>query len=439
MGGLNVEINELKGTSLDLHTPPVTESDLIKGGSVCYNSVSVVEGTEDVEFHIPPDPECFFILSHSRLEGHFVVLDDNGGVVTSSDFVTLENHYAACIFSQIEIYLNGTQICDLSAPVSYPYKHYIDSTLSYDFNTLNNVGKSEGYFLNYRGYCAFSMENGAVSYTSCKDKKDAHEIILDGKKVYFNSTIPADLFLSDKYLPSNVEITIKLSRFNPKFGIIQREDNKSFNIILKDLKLHMWKVLPSERFRHRFQTKLNREPCFLPYKDTQLRQYHIPIGSSCFSIGHINNHILPNQIIFVFVRSEVLTKNKSGRWPFLFPPCFLTSAILKKNGKPLVPKPIECDFEKGDYVELFEHFNNNIGSRNRITLRSFKKKDIFLAFDLTPDKCKSFHNHPSPSGNLELDLTFSSPFRTPTTLISYAIYNSGIIIDKNFQVTKIKY
>ena len=149
--------------------------------------------------------------------------------------------------------------------------------------------------------------------------------------------------------------------------------------------------------------------------------------------------MLPNQIIFAFTKSEFLTKNKSASWPFLFPYCSLTSVILKKNGKPLVPKPIECDFTNGNYVELYEHFNNNIGSRNRITLKSFRNVDMFLAFDLTPDKCKSFHNHPSRSGNLELDLTFSFPTPFPLTLISYAIYNSGIIIDENFQVTKIKY
>ena len=442
VGGLNVEINELKGRCLELHIPPETESDLVKGRSVCYNSVSVVEGTEDVEFHIPPDPECFFILDQTRLEGHFTVVDDAGGFVKELDLVTLSNHYAACLFSQIEIYLNGTQVCDLSAPVSYPFKHYIDSTLSYSFNSITRVGKAEGYYLHGRDGCNFGFRDGAVDPDSCEDKVEFYRNILDGKKVYFNSTIPADILHTDKYLPPNVEITVKLTRFNRKFGIVQDSEStsfNSFNMILKDLKLHMKKVLPSERVRDRFQTKLNQGPCFLPYKDSQLKQYHIPQGASCFSVNHINDQTLPNQIIFAFVKSKTLTKNEMSFAPLVFHHCNLASIILKKNGRPLLPKPIECDFGNGDVVELYDHFQSNVGTKNRITLMNFTSGDMFLAFDLTPDKCNSFHNHRSSSGNLELDLTFHSPTDDDYTLISYAFFNSGITMDRNLQVTKVKW
>ena len=64
---------------------------------------------------------------------------------------------------------------------------------------------------------------------------------------------------------------------------------------------------------------------------------------------------------------------------------------------------------------------------------------MLLAFDLTPDKCLSFHNHVGVPGNLELDLTFGTATENPLTLISYAIYNAAISIDSNLQVTKVNY
>ena len=64
---------------------------------------------------------------------------------------------------------------------------------------------------------------------------------------------------------------------------------------------------------------------------------------------------------------------------------------------------------------------------------------MFLAFDLTPDKCLSFHNHADVAGNLELDLTFGQVTDAPITLISYVIYNAAISIDNNLQVTKVNY
>ena len=440
VGGLNVEINELRGKSLDLHLPPASETDLIKGRSVYYNSVSPVEGTEGVEFHIPADPECFFILNQARLEGHLTVEDDNGGPVSQDDIATMSNHFGACLFSQIEIYLNGTQVCDLSAPFTYPYKHYIDTTLSYQFGIINCVGKSEGYYKCHREGCGSSYdEDGVQEDVSCLDLAEIHKSIHGGKKMYFSSTIPADILHTNKYLPPNVEISIKLARLNTSFGICQYDAAKTFRLILKDLKLRMRKVLPSEGARARFRTKLLQSPCFLPYKDSQLKNYHIPQGSTCFSANHINNQLLPNQIIFAIVESVSLSGAKSDRWPLYFRHCHMSSIVLKKNGKPVLPKPLECDFEAGDYVELYEHFQSNVGSQNLVTLKNFKDGFTFLAFDLTPDKCGSYHNHPPASGSLELDLTFDRATSKPYTLISYAFYNSGITVDKYFQVTKIKY
>ena len=440
VGGLNVEINELKSDSLDLHLPPEVQVDLEKGRSVVYNTVSPVEGLEEVEFHVPPDPECFFILNQTRIEGHFVVQDEDGGNVTATNEVTLSNHFAACLFSQIEIYLNGTQVCDLSSILSYPYKQHLDQTLSYHFNTLNNVGRAEGYYLSERENCSFNFaQRGVDTTTSCTDMVTHHQYILDGKKVYFYSTLPADILYTDKYLPPNVEISIKLSRFNPKMGLIQNEPEKSYSIYLKDLKLHMRKVLPTPQARERFKNKLMERPSFLPYKDSQLKHYHIPRGSSVFSVNHINNLLLPNQIYFFFIKSKIFKKEKSNNWPFELGNQNLSSVMLKKNGKPIIPKLMEFDFSTGNYVELYTHFQDNVNSKNRVTLNNHADNLMVLAFDLTPDKCQSFHNHPSVSGNLELDLAFGWPTDEDITLISYAFYNCGITIDKNLQVTKMKY
>ncbi len=104
-----------------------------------------------------------------------------------------------------------------------------------------------------------------------------------------------------------------------------------------------------------------------------------------------------------------------------------------------MPRPIECKIDTGDYMELYDHFQSNVGGRNYISPQAFTEGRMFLAFDLTPDKCLSFHNHVGVPGNLEIDLTFNTATRYPTTLISYAIYNAAISIDRNLQVKKIKY
>ena len=422
IGGLNVEFNELKGESLNLHKALERELDLISGRTVLYNSVSPVEEKGDVEFHIPPDPECHFLLNQSRLEGYFVVKDDDGGNVTENDGVALTNHYAAAIFSQIEIYLNGTQVCDLSAPVSYPYKHNIDVTLSYPFSVSNYLFKSEGYFSTERFNSNLDLQftqDAADSRrkpdenNSNKDTVANYIRILEGKKVYFSTAIPADIFYSDKYLPPNVEIEIKLRRFNPRFGLYHVPPTKSFNICLQDVKLRMRKALTTIRVRNRINAL--PDPCVLPYKDTQLKHYHIPVGSLSYSASFLNGgRKMPVQIVFALISSELLTKeNSATSFPFYYQHCNISSVMLKQDGKSLLPRIMRCDFDNDDYVHLYDHFQGNVNTRNRVTLDNYKNGYTFFVFDLTPDKCHSFHNHNSEDGSLELDLTFKKGPRRP--------------------------
>ena len=438
VGGLNVDFNELQGDSLNAHATPLEDTDLISGRTVLYSSVTPVEDLEDVTFSIPSDPECAFVLNQTRLEGHFVVKTDSGEGVAETDTTTITNHYCAALFSQIEVHLNGTQICDLSAPLSYSYKHHIDFLLSYNNNVLTNVGRSEGFCRTHHDKC---FDNIATTGKMCQCIAENRPKIMNDKKVYFSSTLPVDIFYTDKYLPPNVEITVVLRRFNPCFGLLQDDPNKVYRIRLKELKLRMRKVLPCERVRNRLNAELLKgRPFFLPFKDTQMKHYLIPSGSLSFSANHINNsEMLPQQIIFCMLRSDLFAKGPSYHLPFKFKHADLASVILKNNGRPLLPRPIECKIDTDNYMELYDHFQSNVGGRNCISPQAFTEGQMFLAFDLTPDKCLSFHNHVGVPGNLEVDLTFNTATRSPLTLISYAIYNAAISIDSNLQVTKIKY
>ena len=46
------------------------------------------------------------------------------------------------------------------------------------------------------------------------------QLISDGKKVYFNTRLAVDLFDTDRFLPPNVDIKIKLVRSAEKFGLL---------------------------------------------------------------------------------------------------------------------------------------------------------------------------------------------------------------------------
>ena len=60
----------------------------------------------------------------------------------------------------------------------------------------------------------------------------------------------------------------------------------------------MRKVLPTLMLRESFKNKLLKEPCYLPFSATRLRNYVIPQGVSSFNIVNIANGTLPKQVFF---------------------------------------------------------------------------------------------------------------------------------------------
>ena len=117
---------------------------------------------------------------------------------------------------------------------------------------------------------------------------------------------------------------------------------------------------------------------------------------------------MPVQIIFALILSELLNRKKGTSYPFHYQHCDVSSVMLKQDGKSLLPHIMQCDFDKDDYVHLYDHFQSNVNTRNRVTLGNYKRGYTFFVFDLTPDKCHSFHNHNSEAGSLELDLTYKN-------------------------------
>ena len=98
---------------------------------------------------------------------------------------------------------------------------------------------------------------------------------------------------TDKYLPPNVDIKIKLVRNNPQFGILHKETGKNYVVKLKALKLKMRKVLPSAQLRGAFKLKLALEPCYIPYKMTQFKVFVIPAGVTTYTVNNVASQILP--------------------------------------------------------------------------------------------------------------------------------------------------
>ena len=145
--------------------------------------------------------------------------NDDGGFVTAESKDVLVNHFAACLFSQVEVYLNGVQVADLSSAVTYPWRMFIQSFLSYNFDVKDSYLAAEGFYTETIAKVTTKEIPAQIDselYSLQKRKK----LMSNGKKVFFNTRIAIDLFDTDRFLPPNVDIKIKLVRSAEKFGLL---------------------------------------------------------------------------------------------------------------------------------------------------------------------------------------------------------------------------
>ena len=231
IGGLAVEQDDWFEQALNLHAPLAQDVSLMDGSDVFYNSVTSVTNTGPIEFIVPRDEECSIILDQTRLIGHFVVKTDDDQNVGANDKVFLANNFAHNLFSQVEIYINGTQVCDLSTANAYPFRNFIQTELSYDKESKECQLRAEGYFVE-------TEEEIKKNDPTTNSLKKRRSLLVGGKKIYFCTRLGADIMYTSKYLPPNVDLKFKLIRNNPKFGLLHAETDKSYKIVLKDLKLN---------------------------------------------------------------------------------------------------------------------------------------------------------------------------------------------------------
>ena len=94
---------------------------------------------------------------------------------------------------------------------------FLQSFLSYNVDVKDTYLAAEGYYPENKDEVTITDIPAEIQSRSLRKRK---ELILNGKKVFFNTRIAVYLFDTDRFLPPNVDIKIKLVRSAEKFGLL---------------------------------------------------------------------------------------------------------------------------------------------------------------------------------------------------------------------------
>jgi len=434
VGSLVTEEHELATTSLDLFSMPPTETALVAGRDHTIYMTTPLTDDGPYEFIVNNDSTDFIQLDSTYLIGEVEVVSkaDNTILKNTDKSTSIVNNFPQTLFKQMELYLNGVCVSDLSTP-TYAYKAYLENHLSYGKDLKETtLFARELYHKETPGkegpmVSDYITNNADTALT--KRAVHAHDTIC------FNMKMHIDFLGSVKYLVPGVELKLKLLRNSDSFSIMSKSDD--YKVKFKKLELKVRRVVVQPQYYEAVEKALTTEPAKYPIAMSKIKTYLINQGVANAHIPQIIRGKMPRSFIFGFVDAESYDGAVSAN-PFVFKHHDISNLNVYLNGEPLHANAIAPDWSGMKCVSEYVRFLDNIGMHqnhtNDITIEDFKNNTCFFAYDLSPDLCNSFYKHESESGELTIQVGFKKALTKNTYCLLYATYDEVVLIDKNRQV-----
>lgn len=434
VGSKVLELSEEMSDGLDIFSIPSEDTSVLSGKTVVHHLVTALNANNNVfEFVVPSEGHDYTFLPYSRLEGEIQIQKTTagGGAVVAADLIAPINLLASALFRQAECELNGVQVSDLSSPC-FHYKTYFETLLTYGHDAKETHLRSCLYYPHTVGK-EETFTDDCASFKTRKAwiRQNANNII------YFSTPIHIDFFDSKRYLIPGVTMKLKFFKNEDKFLLMSATDTWKLevkNLILKTRKLT---IHPSIVEKHR--ELIQKQPAIYPISQSRINHYTLNQGLSSTVISGIFRGKLPRSIIIGMVKADAFHGSFATN-PWLFQPFNTSSIRLIVNGIPTPTDTFKLNFENGQCIDAYRHLLDNIGishenESNMVTFEMFKKNTALFAYDLTPDLCNSYHNHIETTGNINLDIQFSTALTDNVVVIVFGTFNEVVKIDASGQVT----
>lgn len=429
--GLGTFINdssELTSNGLDIFSVPPVDTVLKDGKTIYYHPVTSLTDSGPYEFNIPRDPEHFFYLPMSRLEGVVEVTKPDGTALAATDKISVVNLFPQSLFKQIECEVNGTEVCDLSTP-TYAFKAFLETHLTYSSNAKSTTLHCSMYKKDTAG------KETTIGAENIGFKDRMAQIV--GKRVHFSNIIHSDFFQCNKYLIPNTDIKLKLIRNEDAFSLLG-DAASSAKIKFHSLRLLMRKIKIDSKYQQSLEGQLASTPAIYNVTQSKIKTFQIAAQTKSIDIPNILQGNIPRSLHIGFVSSAGFNGKIEGN-PFQFINAGINYFNVKINGIPVCPTPFQPDFAKEYAIREYRWFMDNCGvhhenETNGITFNDFINNTAIWNFDLTPDLCNSFHLHETKSGSVDVTLAFAEELANPIYMIVYCCHNTAIAIDSDRNV-----
>ena len=216
-------------SELDLFCLPPTQTSILKSRSIEYSPISIL-GNGPVEFAVSGSGEDYTDLANTYLHVICKVLHSDGSKLKDGENIAPVNNLLHSMWSQIDLYLNDMLITP--STITYPYRAYLETLLSFDESVKRNRLRSALCDDDWGGTRDdYDRNRGHIRRRSCVRKSQPVELY---------GRLHVDLFMQERFLVNGVDMKLKLSRSKPEFVLMG--DSADYQIKLEQVHLYVRKV-----------------------------------------------------------------------------------------------------------------------------------------------------------------------------------------------------
>ena len=116
-------------SELDLFTVPPTQNCIVASHVVEHQPTASLDSGGPIEFSIPGSGDDYIDLANTTLHVQVKVTQPNGADLDAAAPVGPVNNWLHSLFSQVDVFLNGTLVTQSTN--TYPYRAFVETLLTY--------------------------------------------------------------------------------------------------------------------------------------------------------------------------------------------------------------------------------------------------------------------------------------------------------------------
>jgi len=429
-------IIECSSSELDYFTEKPYQNILRDG---TYVEIKAAEDKTSILSFVLPASPAYMDLSKTSIAIRLKVFAVKAGVdteLTETDIVAPVNNFFHSLFYHSIVNINEEEVENSNN--LYAYRAYITDTLNHGSEVKSTFLQNSLYYPDTAG----EMDTFALRKINTKAEDllvvqklnhgflSRRKILMLGNGEIEVRGIPHfDIFHNGKFILSQTKMRIDMYLNKPNFCLMGTGE---FTFKILSASMILKKVVPNDNIQNSINIHLEKSFANFNLNRVILTSKQIE-NTGLTQTVEISKGIVPKRVILCFVDDVASTVGKIDKNPYNLEHFNLTSCQIMEGGQSVsYSKPQTFDFAKGrildGYWTIFDGIDKpSIG--NNISREDYANGYMFLAYDLTPNgECEPFNNI-ARSGDVSVNLIWSTKSEKPIKLIAYLEYDRTLKMD----------